>query len=94
MRNRQGNGYLGSSGIQTSTANKEVVTLPKSANGSTLPFYKLSFLNLQSCKVKINGGNPIYLEQDQGFEMNESDAPIYSFVIVEAGIQYQWIGAY
>jgi hypothetical protein len=92
---RIGVGYLGSPSLETSTANKEVI--PNSPVGWTGRYnlYKFSFDNAeQACSVKINGGSPIYLKAGQGFEIQKEDAPIWSFVIVEAGVSYNWIGAY
>lgn len=92
---RIGHGYMGSSNLQTSTANQELVpSAPEGWINSKLYFYKFSFDNGSDCHVKINGGSPIYLKAGQGFEMNEIDAQIYSFVIVESGIQFNWIGTY
>lgn len=92
---QRGSGWLGSSAITTSTANKELV--PPSPAGwvnMKLGFYKFQFRNLQACTVKINGGAPIYLDAEQGFVSDSEDATIYNFVIVESEIQYQWVGAY
>ena len=91
---RIGVGYLGTDSIKTSTANLELVP-EKQANWTQgYKFYKFSFINKQACKVKINGGNPIFLDAEQGFEMGVIDALVHSFVIVESGIDYQWIGTY
>jgi hypothetical protein len=91
---RNGVGYIGSSDLQTSTTNQEIVS--SSPSGWTIPFklYKMSFLNNQDCHVKINGGDQIFLSAGQGFEMNENDAPIQSFIIVESGITFNFMGAY
>jgi hypothetical protein len=95
---RVGNGYLGSSDLLvTNSANTEIIPSPpaelKWTEGYKL--YKFSFSNPnQSCHVKINGGNPIFLSATQGFEMDESDDPIESFIVVEIGISYNFIGCY
>jgi len=92
---QRGSAWLGSPSILTSTANKELV--PPSPAGwvnMKLGFYKFDFRNLQACTVKINDGAPIYLDAEQGFNSSSEDAIIYSFVIVETNIQYQWVGAY
>ncbi|MFK7678841.1 hypothetical protein ACI3ER_12425 [Bacillus sp. Wb] len=92
---QRGSGWLGSPSITTSTANKELVPAsPAQWVNVKLGFYKFEFRNLQACTVKINGGNPIYLDAEQGFVSGAEDATIYNFVIVESGIQYQWVGAY
>ena len=96
MPYRIGSGYLGSSQIKTTTSpNTEII--PDTPAGWSFPkyqFYKFSFFNYQPCTVKINNGEPIYLQAEQGFQSDYMDAPIFSFVIQEAGVQYQWIGAY
>ncbi|WP_182004768.1 hypothetical protein [Priestia aryabhattai] len=92
---RLGNGWLGSSAITSSIANMELVPpSPSNWMNMKLGFYKFELRNLQACTVKINGGSPIYLDVEQGFISNSEDAMIYSFVIVEPNIQYQWLGAY
>ncbi|WP_310877181.1 hypothetical protein [Priestia megaterium] len=92
---QRGSGWLGSSAITTSTASKELV--PPSPAGwvnMKLGFYKFQFRNLQACTVKINKGAPIYLDAEQGFVSGVEDMIIYSFIVTEPNIQYQWIGAY
>ncbi|MEK4025531.1 hypothetical protein [Sporosarcina sp. FSL W7-1283] len=90
-----GNGYLGSSKILTSAANQEIVPeTPENWTSDRYSIYKLSFINKNNCSVKINGGSSIYLEANQGFESSKEDKAINSFVIVEEGIQYSFIGAY
>lgn len=81
FRYNQGNGYLGTSKIEVSIANQEVIpTKPTNwTNGYRL--YKFSFLNKQSCTIIINHETEIYLEANQGFEMDVYDRPIMSFVI-------------
>jgi hypothetical protein len=44
--------------------------------------------------VKINGSGAIPLRAGQGFESGVEDAKIKSFIIVESGIDYNWIGAH
>lgn len=90
----RGSGYIGTSKIEVSEANHEI--LPKSPSSWTHPysFYKLSFRNLNPCVVIINKKTEIFLSAGQGFEMNEIDERITSFVIKESGISYTFIGAY
>jgi len=91
---RRGVGYLGSNKIETSVANQEIIDSPPSHWSHGYSLYKMSYLNRDSCTVIINGKTEIYLEAGQGFEMNENDAPITSFVIKETGIRYTFIGAW
>ena len=92
-------GILGSSALQTSQANEEVVPLPPVGwVNVTYKFCKFSFINDQDCHVKINGDtNQIYLRAGQGFEINRSDKKdflISSFIVVEAGITYNYVGQF
>ena len=90
-----GNGYLGSESLITSTENYEVVpNTPDGWSDERYSFYKFSFINKTDCTIRINGGNPIFLEKNQGFEANKGDAKINSFVIVEPDVEFNWIGAY
>lgn len=89
-----GRGYIGSSNLQTSTANQEIIPSPPSHWTLGYNCYKLSFFNSQDCTVKINNLDPIYLQANQGFEMDKEDSPITSFVIIESGVGFNWIGAY
>lgn len=91
---RIGNGYLGSSGIETSTSNQEVI--PAKPVGQTVDyvFRKFAFYNIEATQVIINNGDPIYLDERQGFSIDVLDAPIKSFKIVSSGVKYNWIGMY
>ena len=89
------NGYLGSSNLLTSTANLEIVpNTPIGWSNKRYSFYKFSFINKTTCRVKINGGEPIYLEENQGFESDKEDVKINSFIIVEPTVDFNWIGSY
>lgn len=90
----KGSGYLGSPKLETSTVNQEIVPSPPSHWTSLYKLYKFSFNNKQATKVIINKETTVYLEAGQGFEMDLGDAPIYSFVIVDSGVPYTFIGAY
>lgn len=95
MGNRVGHSFLGSSSLQTSIANQELVPIaPEDWINSHLSFYKFSFDNDQECTIKVNGGNLLFLKAGQGFESTEVDAPIHSFIVVTAGVTFNWIGAY
>jgi hypothetical protein len=91
---RIGSGYLGSSQIETSVANQEIVPSPPVNWTLSFALYKFSFVNRESCHVVINNGNSIFLDANQGFDMAEIDVPIRSFKVVEAGINFNWLGAY
>ncbi len=89
--------FIGSEAVQNSGAgNYQVIPDPPArwANNQ----YKLksfAFLNEQECNVSINGSDTIYLEANQGLtvEIEKFDL-IESFVIVDAGVDFQWIGIY
>lgn len=91
---RIGSGYNGSPALEiTTTENQEII--PSSPPEWTVgyKFYKFSFMNDQDCTVRINGDEPIFLRAYQGFNCNQHDEGISSFVIVESGINFNWIGA-
>lgn len=93
---RMGSGYFGSDTLKTSTANIEIIQQHKPVTMNELfEAYKFSFMNYSTCTVKINGSsNALYLREGQGFCSEMCDLPIYSFIIVTAGITYNYIGAY
>lgn len=88
-------GYLSSDGFVVSAANQQIFPpTPSDWTADTYVFKKLSFYNTQKCTVIINEQHTIVLEAGVGFEVSRDDIPVESFVIVEAGIDYVWIGAY
>lgn len=89
---RLGSGYIGSSNLQTSVANEEIIPSPPQGQ-YRYNCYTFSFMNDQACSVVINNSSSIYLRANQGFNMDENDAPIISFKIVENGITFNWIAA-
>ena len=92
---RLGSGYLGSSDILKSNANEEVI--PMRPEGHTVPysFYKFTFSNPnQPCRVRINGGAPIYIDTGNGVSIDYVDAPIWSFIILEPDIDYNWFAGH
>jgi len=91
---KQGSGYLGTNKIEVSSLNQEIV--PEKPSNWTIPYhlYKFSFINYQDVIVLINGDTEIFLKAGQGFEMNEIDKPITSFIIKDANVEYSYIAAY
>lgn len=92
MGYRIGTEYFGSSSIQTSVANQELVPTKPEDHTVSYHFKKLSFDNTQECNVLVNEKN-IYLKAGQGFESGYDDPLIYSFKIVQSGIEFNWIAA-
>lgn len=86
-----GLGYWGKKGV--STANMEIIEFP--TNYSNPSYYKFAFYNSHDCNVIING-NPNFFKAEQGFITNpaHNDAPIKSFIIVDADVEWNWTGAY
>lgn len=82
-------GYLGNKGI--STANQELVTNP--LGWSVFEFYKFSFYNDVDCTVKANG-NALPIRAGQGFESSPEDESIKSFIVVDSGVDFSFVGAY
>ncbi len=91
---RIGSGFKGTSQIETSIANQELISTLKPDGWTLFQMYSMTFKNYTPCTVKINGGDPIFLDKGDGFVTSHVDTPIYSFVIVEAGVQYTFVGGY
>jgi hypothetical protein len=83
--------YFGSPAIMTSTANTELIVQTEQRTKVACVF---RFVNIQACTVKINGGDPIYLEAGNEFEVDREDPFITSFIVVESEIQYYFSGIY
>lgn len=79
-----GNGFGGSSDLEVSTEEQEIIPSGKLC-------YKLKFYNQDDCHIVINGIYTIFLGAFQGFETNEVDTLIRSFVITEAGININYV---
>lgn len=87
-------GYLGSPQIMTSKVNQEVIDSKPVSWTHGYKLYKFSFDNTQNCTVIINKKAIVFLKAGQGFEMNVGDEPIHSFIVMESGIEFTWIGGY
>ena len=82
----------GSATLLTSVANEEIIPDPPLNWDIGYSFYKFEMLNDMACTIKANGSDPVYIRSGQGFKTVEGDAPIKSFVIVEDGVTFNWIG--
>ncbi len=98
---RYGSGYIGSENLQTSIAMQEVMPNLTHDGLRLNSLYSFAFVNTESCHVIINGkkgtgegGVTIYLAEAQGFSTVLGDSPIHSFIVVESGIHFNWLGAY
>ena len=93
---RIGQGFLGSDNIKTtSAANTEIIQQHRKNPGDTwFSVYSLTFKTFVDCHIKINGGNPIFLEANMAFSTSHYDQLIRTFEIVESGVQYYYIGAF
>lgn len=90
----KGSGFDGSEDIQISVANQELVpTTPSTWHNVVKSFYKFSFINKQDCHIIVNGKR-LFCEADDGFESTEIDVEIHSFIIEEAGVEFNWRAAY
>jgi|GEM_PF-1370041 len=103
-------GYDGSPSILTSTASLEIIPQPISVVGTAVPtfkspylnsihvnktcFYEFSFYNTQACHVKINGENLVYLAAGENWAIDETNTMIWSFIIIDSGINYTWVCSY
>lgn len=77
-----------STGREISTGMQDII--PTNPLGKVV-INKLSFSNKEDCTVIINGTDTISLLASTGLEI-QFEFPIKSFVIVEAGITFYWIG--
>lgn len=94
MAKRIGVGYKGTNALKLSSSMQEIVPSPPANWTIKYNFYRFSFMNNQDCTVIVNGQETIFLPAGRGFEVSEIDAPITSFVIVEAGVNYYFISGY
>ena len=85
---------IGSDSVQTSKENTELVTyLGKNGDYKEPDKLKtLSFTCKQDCHVKINESDNIFVPENATLDFDSNDEKIYSFVIVEPGIEYLWMG--
>lgn len=88
------NGYLASPELQTSSGNHEIVPNKPDRWTNGYRLRKLSFDNVEECTILINDEIEVFLKAGQGFNTDYSDPPIYSFVVQEEGIQFNFIAAY
>lgn len=98
---RYGSGYIGSSELQVSVAMQEILPNTNHQGLGLNSLYSFAFRNTENCHVIINGkkgtgegGVQLYLREGQGFSMELGDSPIHSFVVVESGVHFNWVGAY
>lgn len=91
---KKGEGYIGTSKIEVSGVNHEVIPSAPESWSTSYKCYKFSFINQSPCTVIINGDAEIFLDENQGFEMSFPDKRIESFIIVEEGVSYQFIAGY
>ncbi|MCM3110021.1 hypothetical protein [Lederbergia lenta] len=87
---RLGSDYIGSEALEVSVANKDIIQ----ETSKRYNLYKFSFINDSDCTVVVNDKARLFLRANQGFSIDEVDSPIWSFKVVEDGIQYNWLGAY
>jgi hypothetical protein len=85
--------YFGSNSTQTSTANQEIIQINKPLNyEGTFVTNTLSFSNNEDCHVKINNSDEIFIPSG-GFDFG-SEHSIRTFEIVEADIEFNYLGSY
>ena len=85
--------WIGSPNIEESVGGKNII--PKSPDDWSFDYNlkNFTFVNYQDCHVLINGSkNPIFLRQEQGIDYSGTKG-ITSFIVVESGIEYTYIGA-
>lgn len=86
-------GYYGTDKIETTTdENTELIPKKKSNWTINYSFKDLYLDNKTDCTIIVNDGDPIFLEAEDGFQINKTNTPIRSLVIVESGVSYKWSG--
>jgi hypothetical protein len=91
---QEGNGYFGSSALETSVANAELIPTKPADWTQGYSVKKLSFMNNSDCTLIINGGDPIFIRGYQGFSTDYNDKYITSLKIGENGVVYNIVCAY
>ena len=89
---RYTHGIFGSSDVQASVANAEILPSPPAEWNFPYPFYKFKFYNLADCHIIINGGQPIFIPAYTNFFTEDGDKIITSFKIQESGVNFTWVG--
>jgi len=95
MRNYKSN-FFGDKG--TSSSNLEVIQKWKEVQtNNNISAVSFNFIPSQDCTIIINGSHPIPFLANQPFVIDTSGAnpthkPIWQFQIVEAGIDYWYMG--
>ena len=93
---RIGSGFIGTKQWEiTSGINTEIIESPPPNWSTKFNLYKFSFINPEhDCTVIINNKFELFIPAGRGFNTEEVDAPIWSFVIKQSGVKYSYIGAY
>lgn len=92
---------IGSKVLTKSSENEEIVPNKPNNWSVDLKFLEFSFMNSQDCHIILNGNsrlgneeNKIFLRANQGLNIDKDDVDVESFVIIESGIDYNWVGKY
>lgn len=81
ITNRYDGTVVGSSSLQTSVAEEEIIP----TNARIINF---ELLNDQICTISINGQTPVYIRANQGISIPS----VSSCKIMENNITFNWIG--
>lgn len=85
---------LGTDEIKVSVGGENILPpTPENWSFNSYEFNQFSFINKKPCKIKINGGKEVFLDAEEGFSYSGKSV-IESFVIIESGIEYTFIGVY
>ena len=89
-----GAGYKGSSDLMNSgNGNLEIIPVNPDSN-KRYNFYKFSFKSRTvPVRFKINNDETIFLDEPI-FSIDRLDSPIHSFIVLDANVDFSWIGAY
>lgn len=91
--------YIGTDSVKTTTQlNTELISTPIAWINVKMHWKQVSLINENDCTIIVNNGNPIFLRAFQGWNVdtnkNNNLEPIWSLVIVETGIKYNYAAGY
>lgn len=85
--------FFGTESMKVSVAGENVIENIEGWSYNPPRLTSFSFMNEESCTVSVNGSDPIYLKEYQGFFFESKHGGyVDSFVVLEDGINYQTIG--
>lgn len=92
---------VGCDNLQISVGGEDIIPKIPSTWSVPIRFINFSFMNQEACTIILNGkskltgqDNKIYLMANQGLNIFDDDVDVESFIIVEDGVPYNFVGKY